>query len=359
MGVFDEMLGSGETLFANELALDYSFIPKQLPHRENEQHHIAGCIKPLFQQRSGRNLFIFGAPGIGKTVACRKVSQEVEEQTEEIEPIYVNCWQHNTTFKIYLEICNLIGYKFTQNKRSDELFVIIKQMLNKKSAVFVFDEIDKAEDFDFLYNILEEIYRKTIILITNERSYMSQIDDRIRSRLMAEQLEFRAYSLEETKGIIKQRAKYAFVRDCWEKEALEIAATKTFELADIRRGLYLLREAGLAAEERASKKITKQDIEVALKKLDEFKVKKADDLDSESRFVLDIVKKNSGQKIGELFKIYQSAGGKAIYKTFQRRIAKLEKNKFINIEKVTGGAEGKTSIINYEEKDEEKKLTEF
>lgn len=359
MGVFDEMLGSGESVFTNELSLDYSFVPKQVPYRENEQHHIASCIKPLFQQRSGRNLFIFGTPGIGKTVACRKVLQELEEQTEEVEPIYVNCWQHNTTFKIFLAICNILGYKFTQNKRGDELFIIIKQMLNKNSAVFVFDEIDKAEDFDFLYSILEEIYRKTIILITNQREYVSQIDDRVRSRLMAEQLGFRAYNLEEIKGIIAERAKYAFVKDCWEKEAMEAVSAKTYELGDIRRGLYLLRESGLAAEERASRKITKRDVEIALRKLDEFKIKKADDLDSESKFILGIVKKNSDKKIGDLFSIYQDAGGKAIYKTFQRKIAKLEKNRFIATEKISGGAEGKTSIISYTEKKDEKKLTEF
>ena len=359
MGVFDGMLGAGESLFSNELSLDYSFIPKQIPYRENEQHHIASCIKPLFQQRTGRNLFLFGAPGIGKTAACRKVLQELEEQTEDIEPVYINCWQQNTTFKIFLAICGIIGYKFTQNKRGDELFLIIKQMLNKKSAVFVFDEIDKTEDFDFLYSILEEVYKKTVILITNEKDCMAQIDSRVRSRLIAEQLEFRAYSPEEVKGIIKERAKYAFVNGCWEKEALELAAAKTYESGDIRRGLYLLRESGLAAEERASKKITKQDVETAMNKLDEFKTKKIDDLDSESRFVLGIIKDNSEKKIGELFRIYQAAGGKAVYKTFQRRIAKLEKNRFIRTEKISGGADGSTSIISYSEKEGEKKLTDF
>ena len=37
------------------------------------------------------------------------------------------------------------------------------------NAVFVFDEIDKLEDYDFLYTILEDIYRKAIFLITSLR----------------------------------------------------------------------------------------------------------------------------------------------------------------------------------------------
>lgn len=132
MGLFKDILGANESLFRNELALDYSFVPKLVPYREKEQHYIAGCIKPLFQQRNGRNLFIFGPPGVGKSVALRHVLGELEEQTDEIIPVYINCWQHNSSFKIFLELCNVIGYKFTLNKRSDELFVIAKQILNKK-----------------------------------------------------------------------------------------------------------------------------------------------------------------------------------------------------------------------------------
>jgi cell division control protein 6 len=358
MGLFDDSLRAGESIFTNIIALDFDYQPKLVPYRENETKHIATCIKPLFQQRSGRNLFIYGNPGIGKTVAAKHVLLELEEQTDDVEPIYVNCWQHNTTFKVFLEICNVIGYKFTQNKRSDELFTILKQMLNKKSAVFVFDEVDKVDEYDFLYNLLEGIYRKTAVIITNTKDWLAQLDDRIRSRLMAEQLEFRPYNYEETKGILKQRIDYAFARNTWEKEAVELAAQKTFELQDIRRGLFLLKEAGSAAEEKASKKVTKFHVEEALKRLDDFFIKKSTDLEEESRFILSVVKKNSGKKIGDIYRAYQAAGGKAVYKTFQRRIASLEKNRFITVAKVSGGAEGKTSIINYAGK-EEKKLTEF
>ncbi len=46
-----------------------------------------------------------------------------------------------------------------------------------------------------------------------------------------------------------------------------------------------------------------------------------------------------------------------MYKTFQRKIASLEKQGFISTEKITGGKEGKTTIINI--RDITKKLTEF
>ncbi len=356
MSLFKDMLGSGESLFRNELALDYSFVPKMIPYREAEQHQVAGCIKPLFQERNGRNLFIFGQPGVGKTVACRHVLNELEEQTDDIVPIYINCWQHNSSFKVFLEICNALGYKFTQNKRSDELFIIAKQMLNKRASVFVLDEIDKLQDYDFLYSILEEIYKKAIIAITNEKGWLASLDTRIRSRLMAESLEFRTYNLEETKGILKSRMEFAFVPGVWEPDAFNLVAEKAFDMRDIRRGLFLMKESASFAESRASKKVCREHVLNSISRLDDFSVKDKSELDDEDRFILELIRKNSGSKIGELFKSYQDAGGKAVYKTFQRKIDKFEKDKYVVLDKKVGGIGGNTTIVSISGG---KKLTDF
>ena len=79
MSLFKDMLGANESLFKNEVALDFSFQPKLLKYRETQQRQVAECIKPLFQNRNGRNIFIYGVPGIGKTLACRHVIGELEE----------------------------------------------------------------------------------------------------------------------------------------------------------------------------------------------------------------------------------------------------------------------------------------
>ena len=357
MALFKDMLKADETLFKNSVALDYDYMPKLIKYREGEQQQMASCIKPLFQKRNGRNLFIYGPPGIGKTVACRHVLQELEEDSEDVVPIYINCWQKNTSFKILIEICNILGYKLTHNKKTDELFSIVKSMLNKKSAVFVFDEADKLDDFDFLYSILEEIYRKSIFLINNDSSWISELEERIKSRLMPEALEFRPYTNKETDGILRERIKYAFFESIWDEEAIELAVEKTFELEDIRSGLFILRESGNNAEDRSSRKITIDDVGNAIKKLPEFSSKDSSELEEEKKFMLEIIKKNSGKKIGDIYKIYQDNSGKAVYKTFQRKIAKLEKEGFISTEKIAGGKEGKTTIINY--KNITKKITDF
>ena len=354
--LFKDILKSSETLFKNEVALDYSFVPKIVPYREKEQRVVAGCIKPLFEQKSGKNVFIYGKPGVGKTVALKKILDELDEETDKIITLYINCWQRNTTYKIVAEVCEMMDFKFIQNKKTEELFRWIKQNLNKKSVVFVFDEVDKLEDMDFLYMILEEIYRKTIILITNYKEWAIDLDERIKSRLMPEIIEFKPYNYEETTGILRQRMDYAFYPNVLSSEAFELMAKKTFELQDIRRGLYLMKESGFIAESKSSRKILLEHAQQALSKIEEFSIKNAEGLATDEQMILELVKNNSGKKIGEIFKCYQDDGGKLVYKSFQRKIEKLEKNKFIKVEKTAGGDEGNTTIIK---SNSEKKLTEF
>jgi archaeal cell division control protein 6 len=351
MGVFDDVLRADQTLIKNDDALSYEFLPKLLPFRESEQKYLATCIKPLFNNRSGRNLLIHGPPGIGKTAATKHVLRDLEEETDDIEVIFVNCWQKNTTYKVLLEICDLIGYRFTQNKKTTELFKVIASIINKKSAVFVFDEIDKAEDLDFLYYVLEEIHKKAVFLITNYKTWMLELDERIKSRLVPELLEFKQYNKEETKQILQERLRYAFYDGVWSDDSFKLIYEKAYEAKDIRTGLFLLRESALIAEDSSSKKISEEHVKKALRKIDEFTIKNKDLLEEETQIIYEIVKQRSGSKIGDLYKEYTKRGGNSSYKTFQRKINKLEEAKFVSTKKQTGTG-GNTTIV-------EKKITDY
>ena len=55
--------------------------------KEQQQKHIARCIAPLLQGRQGENLFIHGAPGIGKTAALKWVLRDLEEDVQLIKNV--------------------------------------------------------------------------------------------------------------------------------------------------------------------------------------------------------------------------------------------------------------------------------
>ncbi len=342
--VFDNILRSNETIFLNDVALSYDFVPREVPYRENEHHYIATCIKPLFYNRNGKNLFIYGSPGIGKTLAVKSVLRELEEQTDDILKFYINCWKHNTTYKVIIEICNLINYRFLGEKSTDELINNIKPILNKKSVVICLDEVDKLENDDILYFILEDLYKKTLLLITNERLWLDDLDNRIRSRLYAETINFKEYNYEETFDILKKRCEYAFYPNVISKELIEEISKKASEIKDIRSGIYLLKESGDIAESRASKKILIEDVKIALEKLKDFQNKNSSNLSNEKNDILELIKGNSGKTSTDLFNVYNKD---ISYRTFRRKLEELEKSKLITVDEKSIGAKGKATYVYF------------
>jgi len=321
--LFKDMLKDSESLFKNPIALDYDYQPKLIPYRDNEQHYIASCIKPLLQDRNGKNIFIFGKPGIGKTVATKHVLQDLEENHDEIQQVYINCWKKDTPYKVILDICEQIGYKWIQQKKTDELFQKVKEILNKTSTIFVLDEADKLQDTSIIYSIVEDIYKKTILLITNEKDWIDTVDKRLLSRLVPELLEFKPYNKEETKEILKQRAQYTFNQNIFEEKAFNQIAEETFRLQDIRTGLFLLKESALIAENKSLKKIRLEHSEEAIKKLATFTSKDEKDLQEDEKQILELIKGNSGKSIKDLYGIY-SLNNNLAYRTFQKKIKQLE-----------------------------------
>lgn len=335
MGLFDNTLKSDESLFIDENVLDFNYLPNIMKYREDQQKYIAECIKPLFNDRSGRNLLITGKPGIGKTSAVKFVLRELEEKGDDISCIYVNCWKENTSFKVVTNICEQINYKWTQTRSINELLKECSKKINK--AVIVLDEIDKLNDKDTLYSLLELIKNKCIFIITNDINFLAFLDNRIRSRLLAETINFKEYNLNETEGILKQRIELAFVNNVWDKNAFNEIVKKCYALKDIRSGLFLIKEAGNLAEAESSKKVLLNHSEKSIKKLSDFKIRSSLDFNNDKLTILSLIKENSGKKCTELFKIYQSKGGDKTYKTFKNNIFELEKSRSISIKKEIEG----------------------
>jgi archaeal cell division control protein 6 len=346
MSLFKEMLSSEESLFREEGVLEFAHMPKLMPYREEEQRLLAGAMQPLFQKRNGKNIFVYGKPGVGKTLALKKVLGELEEKTDDIIPVYINCWQKNTSFKVFADMCGQLGRLSMQNKGVEDLFQAVQKQVGEKACVFVFDEIDRMEDLDFLYSILEGISRKSVILITNYEEWLKKVEDRIMSRLMLSNLHFRKYSPDETKGILQQRIKYAFVPKVLQDDAFHLLLDATIARGDIRSGLFLLKEAGGFAEERSSRKIEREDASKAITSLDARGMGGKAELDRELRKIMEIVKQGGGLKMGDLYSKYQEQGGECPYRTFFRKVLKLGEDRYVSLDKKSGGAEGSTTIVS-------------
>ena len=343
MGLFDNTLKSNESLFIDENVLDFNYLPKIMKYREDQQKYVAECIKPLFSDRSGKNLLISGKPGIGKTSAVRFVLRELEEKDDDISCIYVNCWKENTSFKVISSICEQVNYNWTQTRNINELLKECSKKIEK--TVIVLDEIDKLNEKDILYSLLESIKNKCIFLITNDLNFLALLDNRIRSRLLAETINFKEYNLNETEGILKQRIELAFVNNVWDKNAFNEVVKKCHALKDIRSGLFLIKDAGNLAESSGSKKILIEHCKKSIEKLSTFKLRNSLDFSDDKLTILNLIKENSGKKCIELFKLYQTNGGDKSYQTFKRNVFDLEKSKVISIKNDIEGIIVKYGIL--------------
>jgi len=350
MGFFEKSLGPDESVFLDLEVLDFDYQPKLVPFRESHQFKIAGCIKPLFAKRPGKNLLIHGGPGVGKTVSLKHVLKEIEDEgmEDKVIPVYINCWKKDTSYQLALELCERLGYRFTMNKNTDALLKEVVKMLNKVGAVICLDEADKLKDVDALYSLIEDVNRKTIIFVTNDRSWFHGLDPRLKSRISVEELEFAPYSFDQVKGILKERCGYALAPNVLDDSAFELIVKRTFESKDVRRGLSFIREAGTIAEGNSSRKILLSHATEACRKLSEKNVKE-DKIDPEQKNILDMLKESKESKLTVLYDKFKKKNPdyNKSYKTFKRVIDDLEKNGLIKKMKGNSKKGGNVTLVEY------------
>lgn len=338
MSLFDDMLKEGESLFTDEFVLDFDYLPDLLPYRENQQKYIADCIKPLAQGRAGKSLLISGAPGIGKTSCVRFVFKELSEVTDDVKPVFINCWKKQTTNAILMEVAKQLGVVGSQFKSNEDLWEQIFKVLSRfKGVAIALDEIDKAKEYDFLYQLAENLKNFTLLMVTNEKDFLSSMDQRIKSRLVVEEVEFKPYKRNEVEGILEERKKAAFVQGVWSPEAFGLVVEKCAGKGDIRTGIVLMREAGRAAEKDSSKSIT---VEHVMKSKASIVDAQSDNLDDREKRILEIIKNNSGIETGKLTETLKEEGLDIADSTLRRLLQKLDKGGYIfreSCQSETGG----------------------
>ena len=245
--------------------LDIEYLPKLMPYREEQQKYLARCISRL--PAIGTNVMIHGPPGIGKTACVRWVFRELTESESEVMPVYINCWKDTDLQKIVFTLCSQFGINTAYRNQNELLNMVFGRMKSQKAVVIAFDEIDRTHDQTFLYHFMEEIPHKSIFMISTKNDWLSHLDSRVRSRLMPEIMGMKHYTLEQIRGILKERREYAFAQGSWEPEAFEMVVSRSFAEGDIRTGLALLKSGGLEAERDASRKVRVSHVNAALEKM--------------------------------------------------------------------------------------------
>ena len=284
--IFSQFL-SKKSIFKNKNALTINYNPNEIIHRDKEIESLAKILAPILRNEKPSNIFIYGKTGTGKTLVTSHVVEKLKKVADEkkipTKNIYINCKMRKVSDTEYRLISQLVR-NFGKNVPptglpTDEIYRIFFEEAEKSKSniILVLDEIDyliKRVGDGIIYNLTRinqqlKDTKITIIGISNDVMFTSNLDARVKSSLSEEELVFSPYDAVQLKDILKNRASVAFNENVVDDSVIaKCAAYAAREHGDARKALDLLRVAGEIAEREGREKILEEDIDRAEDKLE-------------------------------------------------------------------------------------------
>ena len=319
-------------IFKNKVALQTNFQPEAILFRDDQIKQIALILAPILRGEKPSNLFLYGKTGTGKTLSIQSIKEELMKRVKKdagfkLKIEYLNCKLKkvsDTEYRILAELIKKFGGEIpstglpTQSVYNKFIELIDGE---KQLILLIFDEIDQAVkkiSNDFLYNLtrLNSELSKTqlsVIGISNDLTFLDELDPRVRSSLSEEEIVFPPYNALQLREILKKRSEMAFKKDIVSEGVIaKCAAFAAREHGDARRALDLLRIAGELAERDKSKKLLLKYIDEANSKIERDKI--LDVIKSEPKqfqlvlsSIINLLDKNRDSPVftGDIYNYYQ------------------------------------------------------
>ena len=277
-------------LFKDKYVLQINYTPETIPHRKEQIEQIASILAPALRGERTSNLFVYGKTGTGKTLSVQCVKNELLKRNNKDNNLiiqYINCKLKkvsDTEYRILAELIKKLGGTVpATGLPTDHVYNKFLEMIDneKKLIILIFDEIDHAVNKisdNFLYNITRlnsELSKSkmSIIGISNNLTFLDDLDPRVRSSLSEEEIVFPPYNALQLRDILRERSEKAFKPGVLDEGVIsKCAAFAARDHGDARRALDLLRIAGEIAERSNNPKILLKDIDLANEKIERDKI---------------------------------------------------------------------------------------
>ena len=354
--------GKEQEIFRDERFLYPEYLPEKLPHRESEIDSLVYAFQPVLKGKKPSNVFVVGDSGTGKTVTVKYVLNELESYSDRAKSLYINCFECNTRYAVLAKITNFMKIAIPRRGlATDEVYSKFLEGLKKTdfTPLVVLDEVEqllaREEASKLFYDLLRIVEHQQnnigLIFISNDFSFTSKLDSRVKSSLAEETIEFRQYSPQQLKDILRERAQYAYAPNVLEEDVINVAAAHAAKKkGDARIAIECLWKAGREAERQNSAKVTLDHLRSAFEKVDARSAEKILPYLSENEtMILKLIaeQKENETRSGKLYELYSKTSPKPVtQRSFRDTIAKLESAGVISAPILEKGIKGRTKMIS-------------
>ena len=316
-------------IIKEEKYLSEDFAPEEILHRDGQKQEIANSLKPAIIGRSPRNIFIYGPTGTGKTSLINWIFHELNNSTQKSRCVYVNVWKKDTTHAILTELLRQLNIFKNQKQSRNELLDRLSKDIESKDykLIICLDEVDQLRDDEILYTFSRNGYG--LVLISNDKYALIDIDERIKSSLSLNSIEFPQYRPEDIQDIIKTRSVVALIPNSIKDEYLRIISYQS--KGDARVALDILKKSALNAESENSKVIDIKHVKQAIDEKEFLRKNKLlPRLNKHQRLLYDIIEAEKEIESGKLYDAYcKKSESPVIARTYRKFMTFLVNQKVI------------------------------
>lgn len=294
---------AGPSVFKDQSALSFDFVPPELPGREEAIKRLSQAFRVFYEGKGNQMATIRGPVGSGKTAMSRFFARDLREamrkQNRSLKVAYVNCRNDRTDAMAMTSLLREMDKGFPDRGFSvPEMLEALRRRIEKTdtSVLVILDEVDvllkEKGESDLLYSLSRfEVPNHPgalgVILVA-QKDVVPMLDEATRSTVKGTNtIALEGYERDPMQRIVDQRVKLAFHPGMIPEDVGNLVADIGAEKGDARLAIEVLAAAGTNADDRGEELVTAEDVRVAkAAKMSEFPEQKLRELPLHELLVL-------------------------------------------------------------------------